>query len=164
MAQHIIRDSKGRVEKILNDQEYAEHQKNGCFTKIFLFIISIIVVIAIAINGDNNEGKAGSEKIEKAVPKESSQLDVSTPQSNAQKEDAYSKQQQQPSAETTPLLEADIESSSESVEAVERESQDIELSSMTDDPEQEQHLSRKERRAFKKAQKRLQKEMEKEND
>jgi len=35
---------------------------------------------------------------------------------------------------------------------------------MTDDSEQEQHLSRKERRALKKAQKRLEKEMEKEND
>lgn len=162
MAQYIIRDSKGRVEKILNDKEYAEHQKTGCLTKIFLFIISIIVVIAIAINGDNNEGKGGSEKIEKTAPKESSQLEVSTPQSKGQKEDAYSKQQ--PSAETTPLLEADIESSSESVEAVERESQDIDVSSMTDDYEQEQHISRKERRALKKAKKRLQKEIEKEND
>ena len=162
MAQHIIRDSKGRVEKILNDQEYAEHQKIGCFTKIFLFIISIIVVIAIAINGDNNEGKAGSEKIEKAVPKESSQLDVSTPQSNAQKEDAYSKQQQ-PSAETTPLLEADMESS-ESLETIEQESQDFDVSSKIDDAEQEQHLSRKERRALRKARKRMEKEMEKEND
>ena len=163
MAQHIIRDSKGRVEKILNDKEYAEHQNQGCLFKIFLFIIFIIIVIALAINNENNEGKAGSEKIEKAVPKESSQLDVSTTQSNAQKEDAYSKQQQ-PSAETTPLLEADIESSSESVEAVEQESQDIDVSSTTDGSEQEQHLSRKERRALKKAQKRLEKEMEKEND
>ena len=162
MAQYIIRDSKGRVEKILNDKEYAEHQKTGCLTKIFLFIISIIVVIAIAINGDNNEWKGGSEKIERTAPKESSQLEVSTPQSKGQKEDAYSKQQ--PSAETTPLLEADIESSSESVEAVERESQDIDISSMTDDSEQEQHLSRKERRALRKAKKRLQKEIEKEND
>ncbi len=162
MAQYIIRDSKGRVEKILNDKEYAEHQKTGCLTKIFLFIIFIIVVIAIAINGDNNEGKGGSEKIEKTAPKESSQLEVSTTQSKGQKEDADSKQQQ-PSAETTPLLEADMESSSESVEAVERESQDI-VSSMTDDSEQEQHLSRKERRALRKAQKRLQKEIEKEND
>ena len=163
MAQHIIRDSKGRVEKILNDQEYAEHQKIGCFTKIFLFIFFIMVVIAIAINGDNNEGKGGSEKIEKTAPKESSQLEVSTPQSKVQKEVSDS-EVQQPSAEMTPLLEADTESPSESVEAVERESQDIELSSMTDDPEQEQHLSRKERRALRKAQKRLQKEMEKEND
>ena len=57
MAQYIIRDSKGRVEKILNDKEYAEHQKTGCLTKIFLFIISIIVVIAIAINGDNSKNK-----------------------------------------------------------------------------------------------------------
>ena len=163
MAQHIIRDSKGRVEKILNDKEYAEHQNQGCLFKIFLFIISIIVVIAIAINGDNNDGKGGSDKIEKAVPKEHSQLEVTTPQSKGQKEDSDSKQQQ-PSAETTPLLEADIESSSESVEAVERESQDIDVSSMSDDSEQEQHLSRKERRALKKAQKRLEKEMEKEND
>lgn len=163
MAQHIIRDSKGRVEKILNDKEYAEHQNQGCLFKIFLFIIFIIIVIALAINNENNEEKAGSEKIEKAVPKESSQLDVSTTQSNAQKEVSDSKEQQ-PSAETTPLLEADIESSSESVEAVEQESQDIDVSSTTDDSEQEQHLSRKERRALKKAQKRLEKEMEKEND
>lgn len=136
MAQHIIRDSKGRVEKILNDKEYAEHQNKGCLLKIFLFIIFIIVVIALAINSENNEGKGGSEKNEKAVPKESSQLEVSTTQSKDQKEAANSKEQQ-PSVETTPLLEADIESSSESVEAVERESQDIDVSSMTDDSEQE---------------------------
>ncbi len=157
MAQHIIRDSKGRVEKILNDKEYAEHQNQGCLFKIFLFIIFIIIVIALAINNENNEGKAGSEKIEKAVPKESSQLEVSTTQSKGKKEVSDSKEQQ-PSAETTPLLEADIESSSESAEAVGRESQDIDVSSMIDDSEQEQHLSRKERRALKKAQKRLEKE------
>lgn len=154
MAQHIIRDSKGRVEKILNDKEYAEHQNKGCLFKIFLFIIFIIIVIALAINGENNEGKAGSEN---AASKESSQLEVSTTQSKGQKEVSDSKEQQ-PSAETTPLLEADIESSSESAEAVGRESQDIDVSSMTDDSEQEQHLSRKERRALKKAQKRLEKE------
>ncbi len=162
MAQHIIRDSKGRVEKILNDKEYAEHQKIGCLTKIFLFIISIIIVIALAINNENNEGKAGSEKIEKAVPKESSQLDVSTPQSKGQKEVSDSKEQQ-PSAETTPLLEADMESS-ESLETIEQESQVFDVSSKIDDAEEEQHLSRKERRALRKARKRLEKEMEKEND
>lgn len=114
MAQHIIRSSKGRVEKILNDKEYAEHQKIGCLTKIFLFII-FIIVIALAINSENNEGKVGSEK---AASKESSQLEVSTPQSKGQKEVSDSKEQQ-PSAETTPLLEADIESSSEIVETIE---------------------------------------------
>ena len=149
MAQYIIRDSKGRVEKILNDKEYAEHQKTGCLTKIFLFIISIIVVIAIAINGDNNEGKGGSEKIEKTASKGSSQLEVSTPQSKGQKEVSDSKEQQ-PSAETTPLLEADMESS-ESLETIEQESQDFDVSSKIDDAEQEQHLSRKERRALRKA-------------
>ena len=135
-------------------------KKTGCLTKIFLFIIFIIIVIALAINGENNEWKVDSEK---AASKGSSQLEVSTPQSKGQKEVSDSKEQQ-PSAETTPLLEADIESSSESAEAVGRESQDIDVSSMTDDSEQEQHLSRKERRALKKAQKRLEKEMEKEND
>ena len=154
MAQHIIRDSKGRVEKILNDKEYAEHQNKGCLFKIFLFIIFIIIVIALAINSENNEGKAGSKN---AASKESSQLEVSTTQSKGQKEDADSKEQQ-PLAETTPLLEADIESSSESAEAVGRESQDIDVSSMTDDSEQEQHLSRKERRALRKARKRLENE------
>lgn len=163
MAQHIIRDSKGRVEKILNDKEYAEHQNQGCLFKIFMFIIFIIIVIALAINNENNEGKAGSEKIEKAVPKESSQLDVSTPQSKGQKEVSDSKEQQ-PSAETTPLLEADIESSSEIVETIEQESQVFDVSSKIDDAEEEQHLSRKERRALRKARKRLEKEMEKEND
>lgn len=160
MAQHIIRDSKGRVEKILNDKEYAEHQKTGCLTKIFLFIIFIIIVIALAINSENNEGKVGSEK---AASKESSQLEVSTPQSKGQKEVSDSKEQQ-PSAETTPLLEADIESSSEIVETIEQESQVFDVSSKIDDAEEEQHLSRKERRALRKARKRLEKEMEKEND
>ena len=160
MAQHIIRDSKGRVEKILNDKEYAEHQNKGCLFKIFLFIIFIIIVIALAINGENNEWKVDSEK---AASKGSSQLEVSTPQSKGQKEVSDSKEQQ-PSAETSPLLQVDIESSSESAEAVGRESQDIDVSSMTDDSEQEQHLSRKERRALRKARKRMEKEMEKEND
>lgn len=159
MAQHIIRDSKGRVEKILNDKEYAEHQNKGCLFKIFLFIIFIIIVIALAINGENNEGKVDSEK---AASKGSSQLEVSTPQSKGQKEAANSKEQQ-PSVETTPLLEADIESS-ESLETIEQESQDFDVSSKIDDAEQEQHLSRKERRALRKARKRMEKEMEKEND
>ena len=27
MAQHVIRDSNGRIEKILDDKEYSEHKK-----------------------------------------------------------------------------------------------------------------------------------------
>ena len=47
MAQHIIRDSKGRVEKILNDKEYAEHQRNGCYTTL---IVGAIIGIIIFFN------------------------------------------------------------------------------------------------------------------
>ena len=42
MAQHIIRDSKGRVEKILNDQEYAEYEKRGCYSNIIFWGVLII--------------------------------------------------------------------------------------------------------------------------
>ena len=47
MAQHIIRDSKGRIDKILNDQEYAEHQKIGCYVKLIVYGILIIVAIIL---------------------------------------------------------------------------------------------------------------------
>lgn len=58
MAQHIIRDSKGRVEKILDDKEYAEYQKHGCYGTL---IVGAIIGIIILFNVNDCEGdKTGS--------------------------------------------------------------------------------------------------------
>lgn len=44
MAFHVIRDDKGRMEKILDDQEYDSYQKrNGCYN--FLFFVAIVGLI-----------------------------------------------------------------------------------------------------------------------
>ena len=68
MAQYIIRDSKGRAERILNDKEYAEHQKVGCISKLFLLIISAIITVLVIVYAEKEEKKSGSVKIEKADP------------------------------------------------------------------------------------------------
>ena len=44
MALHVIRDEKGRMEKILDDKEYDRHQaRKGCFQ--FLFFVAIVGLI-----------------------------------------------------------------------------------------------------------------------
>ena len=60
MAQHIIRDAQGRVEKILDDVEFAEHKKKkgwmGCLTLILFFAI-----VAIGkCNGGDTDSAADS--------------------------------------------------------------------------------------------------------
>ena len=54
MAQHIIRDSKGRVEKILNDQEYAEYEKRGCYSNIIFWGVLIIGIFALIYFHEKN--------------------------------------------------------------------------------------------------------------
>lgn len=62
MAQHYIYDSKGRISKVLNDKEYAEHQKTearenkrvGC---IVLIIFAIICVFSYCSGSDKTTNK-----------------------------------------------------------------------------------------------------------
>ena len=60
MTQHIIRDSKGRVEKILNDQEYAEYEKRGCYSNIIFWGVLIIGIFALIYFLDKKEVKTES--------------------------------------------------------------------------------------------------------
>ncbi len=138
MAQHIIRDSKGRVEKILDDREYAEYQKWGCYTKTILFAcILAIIVWATKDGGSKEKGRTVT----------SSQVINSGA--------ASSKEAQ---TETVPAMEEESVVTASVVEetSVIQEEQaasvpDVEESSV-DDSQPEIELSRKERRALRRAQ------------
>ena len=60
MALHIIRDEKGRMEKILDDKEYDSYQKRkGCFQ--FLFFVAIFGLI---IYGSAKQKSDGSSEVQ----------------------------------------------------------------------------------------------------
>ncbi len=140
MAQHIIRDSKGRVEKILDDKEYAEYQKWGCYTKTILFILVCIIAI---IFWSNNDG--GSK-------------DKGRTETSSQVMDSGAASSEETQTESAPPLENESVGTSSVVEetSVMQEEQatsvpDVEKFS-DDDSQPEIKLSRKERRALRRAQ------------
>lgn len=140
MAQHIIRDSKGRVEKVLDDKEYAEYQKIGCYTKTILFILVCIIAIIFWATND------GDSK-EKGITETSSQV-----------MDSGAASSEETQTETAPSLEDESVVTSSVVEetSVLQEEQatsvpDVE-ESPDDDSQSEVELSRRERRALRREQ------------
>ena len=153
MAQHIIRDSKGRIDKILNDQEYAEHQKIGCFVKLIVYGLLFIVVI-IFFNVVDCEGeKTGSassghntEVIEKTTSSHYRTITTNNTNTTNSTIDETVNTTKEPTIEPIP---EEYKTSTEET---------FESSSSMIEPEQK--LSRKERRALRKAQKMAEEEIE----
>ena len=157
MAQHIIRDSKGRVDKILNDKEYAEYQKNGCYAKLIGFVIvaAIILFNVGDCEGDKKKGTASSHKTEITENATSSQSGVvPTISINSTINETVAT-----TDEPTGSMSEDNEMSAgqKSEEYETSTEQAIESESSTD--EAEQKLSRKERRALRKAKRKAEQEL-----
>lgn len=71
MALHVIRDEKGRIEKILDDKEYDRHQaRKGCFQ--FLFFVAIVGLI---IYGSATQESDGPSKVQTETVAESEETD-----------------------------------------------------------------------------------------
>jgi cytoskeletal protein RodZ len=71
MALHIIRDKKGRMEKILDDKEYDRHQaRKGCFQ--FLFFVAIV---GLTIYGSATQESDDSSKVQTETVAESEETD-----------------------------------------------------------------------------------------
>ena len=141
MAQHIIRDSKGRVEKILNDQEYSEYEKQGCYSNIIFWGVLIIGIFALIYFLDKKEVKTESttsnNKIE--VIDEKSPSQSSTVSTNSTMEETDINADELTAEPTSEEYDSPSEPTFESTPSA-------------DEPEHK--LSRKERRASRKAQKR----------
>lgn len=166
MAQHYIYDDKhkNRVKMVLNDEEYARYNKLGCGSKLILAIIVIfVIVIFIGICKNVSEGEGNnSKKVENVNTREDYQSGSSSEYSdNSTKESDIRTTESSPSVETVPASEDNVESNTLKEEFVEQSSPEMETPSSIDDPEQEQQLTRKERRALRKAQKKLEKEEKK---
>lgn len=71
MALHVIRDEKGRMEKILDDKEYDRHQaRKGCFQ--FLLFVAIVGLI---IYGRATKESDGSSEVQTETVAESEKTD-----------------------------------------------------------------------------------------
>jgi len=71
MALHVIRDEKGRMEKILDDKEYDRHQaRKGCFQ--FLFFVAIV---GLTIYGSATQESDDSSKVQTETVAESEKTD-----------------------------------------------------------------------------------------
>ena len=71
MALHVIRDEKGRMEKILDDKEYDRHQaRKGCFQ--FLFFVAIV---GLTIYGSATQESDDSSKVQTETVAESEETD-----------------------------------------------------------------------------------------
>lgn len=140
MAQHIIRDSKGRVDKILNDKEYAEYQKWGCYAKTILFIL--VCIIAIIFWATNDGGSKDKGRIETSSQK----MDSGTATSKeAQTESVH------PLEDESVVTSSVVEETSVIQEEQAASVLDVEESSV-DDSQLEIELSRNERRSLRRAQ------------
>lgn len=164
MAQHYIYDDKhkNRVKMVLNDEEYARYNKLGCGSKLILAIIVIfVIIIFIGLCKNVREGERNnSKKVENVNTREDYQSDSSSEYSdNSTKENDIRASESSLSVETTPISEDNSNTLRE--EFVKQSSPEMETPSSMVDPEQEQQLTRKERRALRKAQKKLEKEEKK---
>lgn len=71
MVFHVIRDEKGRMEKILDDKEYDSYQKRkGCFQ--FLFFVAIVGLI---IYGSATQESDDSSEVQTETVAESEETD-----------------------------------------------------------------------------------------
>ena len=69
MALHVIRDKKGRMEKILDDKEYDRHQaRKGCFQ--FLFFVAIVGLIIYGSAKQKSDGSSEAQTEVSAVEHE----------------------------------------------------------------------------------------------
>ena len=166
MAQHYIYDDKhkNRVKMVLNDEEYARYNKLGCGSKLILGIIVIfVIIIFIGICKSVSEGEENNSKeIENVDTREGYQVETSPEYSgNSIVEDDNNTTESSSSVETAPVSEDNVKSNALREEFVEQSSPEIDNTSSIEDPEQEQQLTRKERRALRKAQKKLDKEEKK---
>ena len=60
MAFHVIRDEKGRMEKILDDKEYDSYQmRKGCFQ--FLFFVAFVVLIIYGSATQESDGSSDAQ-------------------------------------------------------------------------------------------------------
>ena len=158
MAQHYIYDdeNKNQIKMVLNDEEYEQYKREkrlGCGLKT---IFAAIVIFVIAIYGVITQEEGNSpKKVKKTETIEVQQRNPSTRRSNNSVQGNGNKiAEPEPYVEDVPLP----EENAEPADLQEESAQEIETSTSLDESEQEQQLTRKERRALRKAQKKLEKE------
>ncbi|MBO7068364.1 MAG: hypothetical protein J6W52_06765 [Bacteroidaceae bacterium] len=148
---------------IIIEDVIARKSSSGCGSKLIIAVITIFVIIVlIGICKSASEGVEKANKVENVDLRENNQSEISSeyPVNSTEGNDVRATEPS-PSVETTPVSEDNADATTQTEEASEQSPQEAESTVSTDDPEQEQHLSRKERRALRKAQKRLEKEKRK---
>ena len=64
MALHVIRDEKGRMEKILDDKEYDRHQaRKGCFQFLFFVAFVGLTIYSSATQESDDSSKVQTETV-----------------------------------------------------------------------------------------------------
>lgn len=64
MTLHIIRDKKGRMEKILDDKEYDRHQaRKGCFQFLFFVAFVGLTIYSSATQESDDSSKVQTETV-----------------------------------------------------------------------------------------------------
>lgn len=155
MAQHVIRDSNGRIEKILDDKEYSEHKKKkscmGCLA---------IIIIGIACLWASQDNESDSFEEPSSVIQSSSSISTPEASSSDVSQDITTE------SNTSGIsIAADEEAPTEEEAATEETATEAATTVQEDNAltavnaeELPQELSRKERRALKKAQRKAEKE------
>ena len=107
MALHVIRDEKGRMEKILDDKEYDRHQtRKGCFQ--FLFFVAIVGLI---IYGSATQESDGSSEVQtETVAVESEEKGEMTETAAIEVEDSNGMKEEEAASEEEDLEDVNTES------------------------------------------------------
>ena len=136
MSQHIIRDSNGQIEKILDDKEYAKHQKIGCFKKtIFYLCLSLLVVYGKFTN--DNKGKTRQKESSSQVLES-----ISSPSTENEMEEAPQIEEKNADNPSDMKRTSIVQEEGETMAEYETESD------VSDNSSPPHKLSRKERRAL----------------
>lgn len=107
MALHVIRDEKGRMEKILDDKEYDRHQaRKGCFQ--FLFFVAIVGLIIYGSATQESDGSSEAQTEVGAV--ESEEIVEMTETADIEVEDSNGMKEEEAASEEEDLEDVNTES------------------------------------------------------
>lgn len=107
MALHVIRDEKGRMEKILDDKEYDSYQKRkGCFQ--FLFFVAFVVLIIYGSATQESDGSSEAQTEVGAV--ESEEIVEMTETAAIEVEDSNGVKEEEAASEEEDLEDVNTES------------------------------------------------------
>ncbi len=167
MAKHIVRDSKGRIDKILNDKEFEEYNsKRGCFKYIVMAILILggVGFFKECVKSSSSDNSSEIPQNTTSVPLSSSSQVTTTASSNAPNKGSGNTDTNTGITSEVPASDTEMRKGCSIPQTSVSTNTDIimEEAAVNSEDQAGQELSRKEKRALEKAQRKAEKEQRRE--